>query len=151
MEFIDFLIKFKNLNFILSIGYFMNDTFYENLGKDFIDVVYDNLKNNERCDINFQRFYGVESQDFYFDYKNTPFSLKCCFQPHFNNKGYEFIHCKKDIYIYIHRQDQRVGILCTHTGLDSFYVLHSCLLIVRDIILMIETIEDESAIIKRLC
>lgn len=178
-EAIDYFFPFVNnsphIVFLVELGICtedgMNKHFQKNVGRDFVDSV------SARCIGNGLMLYDPNNitrtchkdivQERYYRYSMTPFDVRCRvfrFYTHDENvhhvilrKGDNYFECNQGTVIFFNTETGRLGLFCDFdrakniaSNTSEFYLLHSCFLIMRDIVNMCETVLDDKVSFKSL-
>lgn len=151
--------------FTIECGYYVSCSkhsyFHTNIGDDFLALIHARFMNNNLQEYTKKR--NEESlctfvvHEKMYRYHQTPFDIHCRlfhFGP--NNNTYEHIleegdlyfTCMYDIVIYFNRNSGHLGVICElnkHEHVSVFYLIHQCLLIIRDFVHIIEnTVNDQN-------
>ena len=156
----------QNTFFLIECGYyFLNNEcvfFHTNIGKDFVSKIQEHCMNNNlqqhTCTYT-ERFVMCSQAPKIYKYVMTPFDIRCrLFHIYDNNdnetkqsvlqQGDHYFTCDYETIIFFNKNTGRLGVYCSlsQTNISVFFLIHQCLLIIRDFVCMIETkVDDKEA------
>ena len=152
--------------FLIECGYYITNNecvfFHTNIGQDFVSKINEHCSNNslqQHSCLYSNHFITCSQAPKIYKYTMTPFDIRCrLFHTHGDNtgntkqyvleQGDQYFLCEYETVIFFNKNTGRLGVYCllTQTNISAFFLIHRCLLIIRDFVCMIEkNVDDKEA------